>query len=202
MAILPDQCWLTDCRTGGRVLADHVELSPELAADALQEWWKSDSAPSAEDMSNEDDFEWDWPALATQVKTHLLREATAIQIPGQDAVQGAMLLRLRAYSYDLDPPKLAVKIEYLATAPWNRIWLVGQQRYAGVGTAMILRAAMHSHLLAADGVVLDAVPQPRTVGFYKRRGFGEIAKTPDGIIKMQMSSDTVRSVLAEKGLLQ
>ena len=202
MAILPDQCWLTDCRTGQQVLADCVELSPKLAEDSIAKRWMNDPILKCKAIQGEDDFDWDWPAIVRQSRTQLLREATAIFVPGRDGAQGAMLLRLRAYSYTAEPSKQAVKIEFLATAPWNRTWLVDEQRYAGIGTALILRAAAHSHLLAIDGVVLDAVPQRRTVDFYKRRGFDEIAETSSGIIKMQMSADTARCLLKEKGLLR
>ncbi|MBC7784512.1 MAG: hypothetical protein H7144_11800 [Burkholderiales bacterium] len=65
---------------------------------------------------------------------------------------------------------MALRIEYLETAPWNRRDLMKNPKFSGVGAVLVAASALKSTELGHDGrLILDSIPA--ATAFYARMGF-------------------------------
>lgn len=117
------------------------------------------------------------------------------------AIQGAIVYRINAES-QLEPGRLAIYGEYLATAPRNRPWLVNPPHLRGVGRGLLLAAVTHSYQLGLEGRIwLTSLPSERTRDFYVNLGFEVIFQKPDGTIDFELPSARALEWLKDEGYL-
>ena len=199
MLVLPDDITLFDVRRGSSVGATLVPLTRELAATAIDgKWWKIEAPKRARDQ--EEDHHWVWRKLVGEHRNDLAWEALAVQ-NSDDDVEGAILYRVDARS-QIEAGKGAIFGDRLATAPWNRPWLVSSPRYRGVGSALLLAAVRHSYALGLNGrVSLISLPSERTRGFYGKRGFRLISEDQHGNIMYELPTEAALSWLKRERYL-
>jgi hypothetical protein len=130
------------------------------------------------------------------VRNNKWYETTAIQTAG-GVIQGAIQYRIDGRSFV--SAEGVVSVEGLATAPWNRPWLVSRPQFRGVGEGLLIRAALHSYLLGFDGRVnLIAFDDARTLEFYQGRGFSLIGHE-QGFPLLEIMPDAATAWLQEEG---
>lgn len=95
----------------------------------------------------------------------------------------------------------ALKIEYLASSPWNI--KPGDKRYTrGSGSTAIEQIVLESVRKGKDGRIrLEALPG--AIPFYEKIGFKNLGKADgynDGVVKMELSPTEARAFLAKRGV--
>jgi hypothetical protein len=100
------------------------------------------------------------------------------------------------YKSFLEPGEKAIYIDRLATAPWNRGWLVREPQYNRCGLGLIRYVVVLSHLLGLKGRVnLTAVAH---VDFYLDLGFVETQeRNGDGTI-YELSTDAALRLMEDR----
>ncbi len=194
---LPDRIELLKTVDGTAVAEKVGKLTRRLAQERIDsKWWELPEV-SKRQRRQENDHHWQWAKRVGELKNDRWHEAVAAQTDDDD-VQGAILYWVNTKSF-VDERLGAVQVEALATAPRNRPWLVESPLYRGVGEALLLRAVIHSYLLKLDGRVnLIAFEDPRTIAFYKRRGF--VAAGYDGDLpRFELTSIAGTEWLREEG---
>jgi hypothetical protein len=109
--------------------------------------------------ANIQDWHWNWREKAQRREGSLASDSFAIEADGM--TQGLMFTKSTAFGR-LDEQKGAdlIYVEYLATAPWNRVGFTDTPLYKGVGRILVATAISLSHELGFNGrIALHSVPQ-------------------------------------------
>jgi GNAT superfamily N-acetyltransferase len=194
---LPAKAHLVETAVGSTVSCEILKLTRELAKVGIDaKWWRLPGV-SAADRKLENDHNWKWAKAVGEVRTQRWYETLAVQTADGD-IQGAIQYRIDGKSFvSRDDP--AVYVDGLATAPWNRAWLVGVPRFRGVGKSLLRRAAYHSYALGLNGRVnLIAFDDDRTLGFYRKCGF-EIVGNDEGSPMLEIAPQAARDWLRDGG---
>jgi hypothetical protein len=163
----PDQIRLVDFLNGNEVLGTVRRLLREDAKMLIDRVWWTELESTITDATDQPDRHWEWRRIvsAYQNKPYF---RTVCVTTDDGRLQGAMAYRVDTKSM-LEPGQRAVHVDRLATAPWNRIDLVGRPLFRRVGTGLLEYAIAQSHLLGFSGRInLIAVANE---GFYLSRGF-------------------------------
>lgn len=192
------------------VEAEHVILTPEMASDGvLKSWWEWNRIPK-DRLLAERDSTWPWDAIASKSLDHDFFEALALRTPDQ-RIQGCIQYALSNYQdsnetygdchSSLVPGAGTVYVELLATAPWNRLELMGDKReFQGVGKALLVFAICASYNMGYGGSLkLDAYP--RVFSVYQAFGFEYIEELEGGTLLMELPSNVGLKKLQERNLL-
>ncbi len=205
MLALPDRLRLRNLISDTRDEAKIVDLTPSIARRRIDEqWWKLSGVASAI-MDAQPDAAWrKWSAIAAQAQDSAEYACVGCVTSQDKFVQGAMLYWTDGHSL-IEPVLGAVEVLLLASAPWNRPIIGNTPMYRGVGSALLLRAVVHSYLLGYEGrTVLESKPVPRTIQFYINRGFTHISShshTADDKIIMELEPQAARRWLQAEGLI-
>jgi len=162
------------------------------------EWWQIGGSRTK--RQQEGDHSWSWTKIFGEHRGAKAREMVAV-LTADGAVQGAMSYWTNGRSL-LDNDLETVFVHHIATAPWNRPWLVEKPRFRGVGTSLLLYAVCHSYLLTLDGrLTLLSLPTEKTREFYLKRGFTTVAKHEDGSIEFELTPENAQRWLQEQGII-
>ncbi|KYF67893.1 hypothetical protein BE11_12535 [Sorangium cellulosum] len=141
------------------VSADHALL------DSVNAEWRAHLAGTPAP-----DKDWDWAAKMASEKLYSTQDVEPVALCMGNEVQGVLITSLPD---ELPSPsrfsagESLIYVEYIATAPWNRMPL-GRQRYKRVGLYLMLHAVLRSLAAGRDGRLgLHSVPDPLTVKWYK-----------------------------------
>ena len=198
------------CTNGDSEIASYVVLTPPVANKGVMEDWWNWSGVSQERLQAERDLKWPWPAISAKSLEHDFFEARALMTRDQ-RVQGCIQYALsnfqdanEAYKdcdSELDPGASVVYVELLATAPWNRLSLMGDKReFSGVGKALLVLAICASYNVGYRGrLKLDAYPEVTEV--YRGFGFEYIRELAESTVLMELPSMTALQKLRERELL-
>lgn len=200
MTELPFDISLTRVADGVAVTGRIVRLTREMAQTRIDGRWWTGIGVNRHIRNAENDHSWTWRTEVGALTNNRWSECVAVTTDDNE-IQGAMILRLDARSF-VDESAGAVNVYAVSTAPRNRGWLVAQPVFQGVGTALIRYAILKSYELGLSGrVVLFAIDEPRTVAFYLRMGFEQVAD-PDGRFAdcmMELTPQTAEAILREAG---
>ena len=195
--ILPDSIIVTSCRTDEQVRARIVHLHRGLARDRIDGvWWgKLNELTGPRDR----DEHWEWGSIADQCG---VRGGWCKGAETPDGhIQGAIAYTANGRSL-LEPGEVSLYVAYVATAPWNRGWLVDRPMYRGTGGRLILHASLHSYVLGLKGRLrLSALPSQNTIDFYGSMGFTELDGNEDRTINMELSADKAMAWFEREGIL-
>jgi GNAT superfamily N-acetyltransferase len=200
MAEVPTSVRLKECDTGIDVTAKLVELDPALAkAHIDSRWWKDPRLTQA-DSQDEEVRHWVWAKLVQKWRYKAYAECAAVQTVG-GAIQAATIGLLNGRSL-LAPGLGSVIVERLATAPWNRGWLVQRPQYRGAGVGLLFFLICHSYQLGFGGrLSLYSLPLPLTERFYVKRGFVKTGDEKDGMIHFELPEQSALAWLEREGVL-
>jgi len=196
---LPEHVTLKDVENDCECIASVISLDRKLAKSAVDgDWWqKSDFLPL---RKGEGDRSWDWAKITGECRTDGFADTLAIQT-ADGAIQAAMKVLADGESI-LEAGKPSVFVQYLATAPWNRKWLVQPAKYRGAGSALLLQAVCYSWNLGFGGrVTLLSKPSERTREFYEKRSFTQISKADDDMIEFELEPPAAERWLRDMGVL-
>lgn len=143
----------------------------------------------------EGDSEWEWARIVKKVTWKRHRFECVALCTADEEVQGAARFRLEAPE-EISAGNTGVEIEFVATAPWNRMSVVGTPRYNRVGTRLIQRAAVLSCALHPEPRVF-AVPLDKATGFYRRLGFVPTAAIVDEQVVYELPEPVTRKLAGE-----
>ena len=176
-----------------------VPIDREMAKRKIDvEWWQIGGSRTK--RKEEGDHDWNWTKFFGERRGDLHREMVAV-VTEDDAVQGAMTYWTNGKSL-LDSELGSVYVQYIATAPRNRPWLVDQPCFQGVGSVLLLYAVCHSYILGLGGrVTLVSLPTEKTKEFYANRGFTKIDEDEDGSMEFELTPEGAERWLREEGLL-
>ena len=117
-------------------------------------------------MAGLEDAHWNWRQKSKVLEPLLMYEGVALECEGQ--TQGMMWLRLDKYArLNTQIGRELVYIDYIASAPWNRLEL-GERRYRGVGHLLFGYAIARSLELGFHGRV-GLVALPQAEAFYENK---------------------------------
>ena len=186
--ILPDNIIVTSCRTGEQVRARIVNLHRKLAQEKIDlVWWRELNELTGPRDGDEPDEHWEWGVIADQCGVQGGWCKGAETPDGH--VQGAIAYTANCRSL-LEPGEVSLYVAYVATAPWNRGWLVDRTMYRGTGGRLILHASLHSYMLGLKGRLrLSALSSQNTIDFYDSMGFTKLDENEDRTINMELSAD-------------
>jgi hypothetical protein len=122
-----------------------------------------------------EDHHWDWTWKANEWRPMLGYHSFAITCEGE--LQGLMLASdFKSARLQAQFGKPIVYVEFLATAPWNRLEFQKPPRYRGVGTVMVAAAVELSYGLGYGGRIgLHSLPKAEQ--FYRDIcGMSELGK--------------------------
>lgn len=201
MVVLPESIALTECVSNNEVIARIVPLFRRKAVDQINGlWWSELNRLSGTRETIEPDEHWDWGAIADQSALRAHSWCVAAETP-DGHLQGAIAYQAGTASR-FEPGKNTVAVAFIATAPWNRGWLVRESRYGGAGTGLLLRAVVHSYLLGLEGrTSLSAFPTERVTSFYRQKGFNQLERNDDGTIEFELPAEIAVEWLREEGVL-
>lgn len=196
--ILPTFYELEGPSPGTNTRATFVELSGDLAKEAIDKVWWHFSGPNP--IKRADGDSWDWAPIAGAARINKWAEVIGLQTAEGD-IQGAIGYWTNGKSL-LEHGLGSVFVEHFATAPRNRPWIVGNAAYRGVGTGLMLYTVCHSYMLGLGGrVTLVSLPTEHAVRFYRNRGFSELATLDDGKIEFELATSQARAWLRDEGIL-
>jgi hypothetical protein len=116
------------------------------------------SSSNAAAAINVQDSHWEWVAKALGAERVMGRDTFAVECAGE--TQGLMLTDVGFGRLPVQRGRELVYVELLATAPWNRLKLVTDPRYKGVGRILIGTAISLSVDLGFAGrIALHSLPQ-------------------------------------------
>lgn len=119
------------------------------------------------EASNEEDGHWNW--IKKNRFTLLSSDYEKYAVECEQITQGLMMLEVSNYYSKNNPQQKIVYLDFLSTAPWNRISLKNPPDYKGVGSILLSFARQRSKQLGYEGRVgLHALPKAEN--FYKKRG--------------------------------
>ena len=130
--------------------------------DDFETFWKSRLQ-----TSDEEDGHWNW--VKKNQFTLFSSDYEKYAIECEQITQGLMMLEVSNYYSRNDPQRKIVYVDFLSTAPWNRISLKNPPDYKGVGLTLLSFAQQRSKQLGYDGRIgLHALPKAEN--FYEKRG--------------------------------
>lgn len=130
--------------------------------DDFETFWKSRLQ-----TSDEEDGHWDW--IKKNQFTLLSSDYEKYAIECEQITQGLMMLEVSNHYSKQNPNQRIVYVDFLATAPWNRISLKDPPDYKGVGSIFLEFSKQRSIELGYKGRVgLHALPKAEN--FYKKKG--------------------------------
>ena len=196
---LPERVTLKDVANDCDCDATIIRLDRKLAKLAVDGgWWKEGEYLSL--RKGEGDKSWNWAHSVGECRTDSFGEPLGIQTMDGE-VQGAMILWTDGKSIT-EAGKPSIFVQYLATAPWNREWLVKPPKFRGAGSALLFQAVCHSWNLGFDGrVTLLSNPSERTREFYKKRSLTQISIADDGMIEFELEPPAAQRWLRYMGVL-
>lgn len=185
---LPDIPKLLDVAKNDVIESTIQPMTPEMALEGIrQDWWANPSDPA----KREEDYPWAWDKIAEN-NSETDEHECVVLITNDGKVQGACVYNIHHMSLTQEN-QFAVCLILLATAPWNRPWLIERPEFRGVGSALLFRAVCHSHLLGLKGrVVLEALNTERVTSFYENRGFEKLDETENATIWMEIPEYTAK----------
>jgi hypothetical protein len=192
---LQKKVWLIRCDSNESEEADIESLNHKRLvanSDIDQKWWEDLSRYGLiGDPSKEPDRGWDWREICSQ------SYGPAVYcIRTKDKRIQAVTSFFKEYKSFLEPGEKAFYIDRLATAPWNRGWLVQDPQYNRCGLSLIRYVVVQSHLHGLKGRVnLTAVAH---VDFYLHLGFVETQeRNGDGKI-YELSTDAALHLMEDR----
>jgi hypothetical protein len=113
------------------------------------------------------DLHWDWRKKLAYYKGLLGVETFAILC--LERLQGLMMINLTKDARLAEQKgKPLVYVDFLQTAPWNRVDLVGSRQFEGIGTSLLLAAIARSEHEGFHGRIgLHSLPQSE--GYYRTK---------------------------------
>ena len=198
--ILPDSIIVTSCRTDEQVRARIVNLYRSLAQDRIDGvWWGQLNELTGSRERDEPDEHWEWGSIADQCGVRGGWCKGAETPDGQ--IQGAIAYTANSRSL-LEPGEASIYVVRVATAPWNRGWLVDRPMYRGTGERLIRYASLHSYMLGLKGRLrLSALPSQKLIDFYDSMGFTKLDDNEDGTINMELPADKAMTWFEQEGIL-
>jgi hypothetical protein len=198
--ILPDSIIVTSCRTDEQVRARIVNLHRKSAQDNIDLiWWGELNELIGSRDRDEPDEHWEWGVIADQCGVQGGWCKGAETPDGH--IQGAIAYTANSRSL-LESGEASLYVAYVATAPWNRGWLVDRPMYRGTGRRLILYASLHSYMLGLKGRLrLSALPSQNTIDFYDSMGFTKLDDNKDRTVNMELSADRAMTWLEQEGIL-
>ncbi len=168
--------------------ASLIELTRNIAQTEIDaKWWQLPDVPTSKRKA-ENDNHWNWTRNVGSHRNQILWECVAV-LSVEEKIEGAMIMRFDLKSR-LEENQGCVYIDYLATAPRNRAWLVENPVYKGVGTELVYWAVRQSFAAGFNGrVSLDADPKPETLEFYQSRGFIAVEPFNEGLEGYELAAD-------------
>ena len=184
-----------------RVDANLIRLTADLAKTNIDDVWWNLPNVSSDELRNENDNHWNWEEWVKQYqRSSILTECVAILSP-DNYVEGAMIYHFNGIS-KLEPSKLSVYIELLATAPHNRKFSSNQPVYKGPGTVLLYWALVESFNAGLDGrIALESLPTSNTLKFYEHKGFVRTGLTQptDRLLKYELPERAALEWLKKEG---
>ncbi len=176
-----------------------VRLTPDAAREKIDNlWWDEPNLPVT--PRREADRHWYWETIARQYGTDSLHSCVGI-VSAQEYWEGAM-----AYAFDaksrLKSGAGSVYVGWLASAPRNRPWLVGQPEYKGIGSALLYFAVKESYSAGLGGrVTLESLPTAATLAFYAHKGFirTDLSQTVTGLVDYELPQAAALAWLRKEG---
>lgn len=133
------------------------------------------------------DRHWDWRHKVDMLRPYLGYHTFAIVCGGE--LQGLMLASdVQSARLESQFGKPLVYVEYVATAPWNRVELQKIPRFIGVGSVFIDAAIQLSLECSFRGRIgLHALPQSED--FYRKCGMSELGpdSAHEGLVYFEMT---------------
>lgn len=195
MLKLKDGIELPECVRVRNALGEDVDgkivaLDRQLAKAGIDRaWWVPESDRQKELLKAENDRGWLWHKDVGTLKSAFgnLGFAWGVEIEG--GLEGAVLYQVGGVS-ELRPDLPTLMVYRLATAPWNRSWLIGPPRYTGVGSGLLRLAVYHSHRYGLGGrVTLEAYPDERLTAWYTHFGFRFAGRAEGGITLFELEPE-------------
>ena len=172
--------FLKDRRTGDVVDAKLVETIDETHLRAVETEWMPILLRRLVDLVDQNrpradwpqSSHWNWRAKIDRIKSLLAFRTFALMCDGQ--LQGLMQINT---AHVCRLPEQAGKhlayVDYVESAPWNRVEVVADPRFSGVGTVMIRAAIEVSREEGFQGRIgLHSLP--RSEPFYARCGMSDL----------------------------
>ena len=139
--------------------------------DDFETFWKSRLQ-----ASDEEDGHWNW--VKKNQSTLFSSDYEKYAIECEQITQGLMMLEVNNYYSRNNPQQKIVYVDFLSTAPWNRISLKNPPDYKGVGSILLSFAQQRSKQLEYEGRVgLHALPKAEN--FYRRKGMTNFGIDPE-----------------------
>ena len=130
--------------------------------DDFETFWKSRLL-----NSSEEDGHWNW--TNKNRFTLLSSDYEKYAIECEQITQGLMMLEVGNYYSRNRPDLKLVYVDFVSTAPWNRISLKNPPDYKGIGATLLRFAQERSKTLGYEGRVgLHSLPKAEK--FYKKQG--------------------------------
>jgi hypothetical protein len=130
--------------------------------DDFETFWKSRLQ-----VSDEEDGHWNW--VKKNQFTLFSSDYEKYAIECEQITQGLMMLEVSNYYSKNTRQQKIIYVDFLSTAPWNRISLKNPPDYKGVGLTLLSFAKQRSRELGYGGRVgLHALPKAEN--FYQTRG--------------------------------
>lgn len=193
--LLPTKVRLTRCDSKEPEIADIECLNHQRSVANIEidkAWWTDlHKFGLKRDPNGEPDRDWDWRGICSRASNR--RDCEVRGIRTKDGhIQAATSYFIEKRSA-LVPDKKTIYIDRIATAPWNRAWLVNDPQYNRCGLALIRYVVAHSRMLGLEGRVnLTAVAH---VDFYLSLGFVETQeRNGDGSI-YELSTEAARQLM-------
>jgi hypothetical protein len=176
-----------------------VPITREMAQRKIDgQWWQIGGSRTK--RREEGDHDWNWTKIFGENRGALHREMVAV-VTADAAVQGAITYWTNGKSL-LDSELGSVYVQFIATAPRNRPWLVDKPFFQGVGYQLLLYAVCHSYILGLGGrVTLVSLPTEKTKEFYTNRGFTKISEDENGNMEFELMTADAERWLREEGLI-
>lgn len=193
----PTRFRITRCLSQTVEIANIVTISREEAKIQIDAVWWTGLENALHDPDDEPDSHWEWSTLLSKSQNRPYFRAVGVQT--DDAkIQAAMLFRVDARSA-LQTGQMAVFIDRLAAAPWNRKNLVPAPVYRGGCEALLAYSVAISHSLGFSGRV-NLFPVANET-FYSGRGFVPTSVIVEGETLFELPADAARAILEKRGLL-
>lgn len=179
--------------------ADVFPLSEEIARDLIDNVWWEKISPTL--MALEMDNHWRWEEKIIKRKSNILYDFVAIE-SDEEYLEGAMIY-LSGVESQLNAQNLCGWIDYLASAPRNREWLVDSPLYKGIGSAFLYWAILRSYRTGLKGRIrLESLPSENTIKFYERKGFVKtnFPASEEGLVSYELPENMAMEILLRGGV--
>jgi len=146
----------------------------------------------------QEDSHWNWRSKLSSMKGKLAFKEYAIECNG--LTQGLMLINIGLKYSRIDISKPLVYVEYIQTAPWNRVKVQGYDSYKLVGSLLLLQAVGESCEEGFNGRIgLHALPKAEA--FYRKIGLQEFGTDTDhqGLAYFELEESTSTTLMKNLG---